>query len=48
MGAVDYACIYDRTMLNAANPLLLELLIQFFPGVYPLPPSAKRKRLMVL
>mgnify|MGYP000896602458 CR=1 FL=1 len=35
MGAVDYDCIYDRTLINAANPLLLELLIQFFPGVYP-------------
>ena len=30
MGAVDYACIYDRTLINAANPLLFELLIQFF------------------
>ena len=35
MGAVDYAGIYDRTIINAANPLLLELLIQFFRGVYP-------------
>lgn len=30
MGTVDYAGIYDSTMINATNPLLLELLIQFF------------------
>lgn len=35
MGAVDYAGIYDSTMINAANSLLLELLIPFFREVYP-------------
>lgn len=29
MGAVDYACIYDRTMLNAAKYLLLGLFVFF-------------------